>query len=289
MTTNNLNEALAEIQKSKKSTAEKKSLCIKLGLRPRDVEYLEYIGFFDGKTFTFGVEIECFADPSRVHLNARLNNLEIRYEGYNHRDNDHYYKFVSDSSVNGLPNPIECVSPILQDAQEGHESLKNCLKTLNDSEARVNSSCGLHVHVGAERLTDEAYVNVFKNYQALELLIDSFMAPSRRGDCTWAHSIRRFDYSACSTKDTVRRLMGGRYYKVNPVAYSAHRTIEFRQHQGSVSYEKISMWVNFCIKLVAWSETNVLSGPVSSVSEIPFLDEDEKRFFESRRNHFMGA
>ena len=117
MTTNNLNEALAEIQKSKKSTAEKKSLCFKLGLRPRDVEYLEYIGFFDGETFTFGVEIECFADPSRIHLNARLNNLEIRYEGYNHRDNDHYYKFVSDASVNGMPNPIECVSPILQDVE----------------------------------------------------------------------------------------------------------------------------------------------------------------------------
>ena len=143
--------------------------------------------------------------------------------------------------------------------------------------------------MGAEKLSDKAYVNVFKNYQALELLIDSFMAPSRRGDCQWARSIRRFNFDACDFKDSVRRMMGGRYYKVNPVAYSAHKTIEFRQHQGSVSYEKISMWVNFCIKLVSWSKDNVFNGPVNSVSEIPFLDEDEKRFFEGRRNHFMGA
>ena len=75
---------------------------------------------------------------------------------------------------------------------------------------------------------------------------------------------------------------GNRYFKVNACSYSRHRTIEFRQHQGSTDFEKISNWVNFCAKLVAWSKKNVLSSEASSIDEIPFLTAKEKSFFKSR-------
>ena len=285
----NLNEILTSIQKSGKSIAEKKEMCIKAGLRPRDVEYLEFTGFFAGKALTFGVEIECFANPSKVRNAARRNALAIHYEGYNHNDQEGYYKFVSDASVQGLPDPIECVSPILKDNDEGFSSLENCLKTLNEAEAKVNKSCGLHVHVGVAEYTDEEYINIFKNYQRLEMLIDSFMAPSRRGECTWARSIRRYDFENCLTKSDVKRTLHSRYHKVNAEAYDLHRTVEFRQHQGTTDYEKISMWVKFVCKLVSWSKENVFSGYVTTIDEIPFLEADEKAFFKSRQQNFMGA
>lgn len=287
--TRDLNLSLQEIQKSNKTVAEKKQMCIELGLRKRDVEYLEFVGFFDGKTLTFGVEIECNVARSSMLAAARQNRVEVHYEGYNHTDNDHYYKFVTDASVTGT-NPIECVSPILKDNSEGHESLKTALKALNEAGASVNSSCGLHVHVGVEEYTDKEYVNIFRNYQKMEVLIDSFMAPSRRGNCTWAKSILSFYYGREGmTKEDVRYQMGGRYYKVNPESYRRHKTVEFRQHQGTVNYEKISNWVNFCLKLVAWSKENVLDREIHTVAEIPFLDESEKRFFERRRNSLQGA
>ena len=285
----NLNDLLKSIQKSGKTVAEKKQMCIELGLRKRDIEYLEFTGFFDGKCLTFGVEIECNVFRANMLAAARRNNVTVQYEGYNHNDNDHYYKFVTDASVTGS-SPIECVSPILKDNTEGHDSLLAACKALNEAGASVNSSCGLHVHVGVEEYTDTEYINIFKNYQKLELLIDSFMAPSRRGECSWAHSIRRFNYGfGVHTKEDVRYMMGGRYYKVNPESYRRHKTVEFRQHQGSVNYDKISMWVNFCLKLVSWSKENVLEDYVGSISEIPFLDEEEKRFFEGRRRYFQGA
>jgi hypothetical protein len=285
----NLNDLLKSIQKSGKTIAEKKQMCIELGLRKRDIEYLEFTGFFDGKSLTFGVEIECFVNAIAMRNAARENNLEINYEGYNHRDNDHYYKFVSDSSVRGLPDPIECVSPILKDSADGHESLKTACKALNEAGARVNSTCGLHVHVGVEEYTETEYINIFKNYQRLEELIDSFMAPSRRGECSWAHSIRRFNYNYCLTKENVLSLMGGRYFKVNPESYRRHKTVEFRQHQGTTNHKKISMWVNFCLKLVSWSKENVLDRYIHEIAEIPFLDEEEKRYFTARQREVQWA
>ena len=214
--------------------------------------------------------------------------LQFAYEGYNHNDNDRYYKFVSDASIHG-PNPIECVSPILKDEEDGHNSLKKCLQVLNEAHAQVNSSCGLHVHVGVAEYTDEEYINIFKNYQMLEALIDSFMAPSRRGECQWARSLQRFDFNRCTTKESVRYTMSSRYFKVNPESYRRHGTVEFRQHQGTVNYNKIDKWVNFCLKLVDWSKNNTFTAPVTNIDKIPFLNDEEKRFFKSRQREFTGA
>ena len=47
---------------------------------------------------------------------------------------------------------------------------------------------------------------------------------------------------------------------------------------------KISMWVKFCAKLVSWSRSNVFTSEVTCIEDIPFLNKQEKDFFESRRN-----
>lgn len=87
----------------------------------------------------------------------------------------------------------------------------------------------------------------------------------------------------CLTKLDVYDVMrGDRYFKVNACSYTRHQTIEFRQHQGSTDFEKISNWVNFCAKLVAWSKKNVLSSEIDFIDDIPFLTKKEKSFFKSR-------
>ena len=276
-------------QDTSMSLAEKKAACIKIGLRPRDVEYLEFSGFFAGeKCLTFGVEIECNVRRDRVEACA-AEGFAFAYEHYNHTDHRSHYKFVTDGSVRG-DSPIECVTPVLDDNETGFGSLKTALAVLNAAGASVNRSCGLHVHVGVGDFSGEEIVNIYKNYQALESLIDSFMAPSRRGDgCHWAQTLRGYRFATCHSTDDLRRLMhSDRYHKVNPMAFYAHQTVEFRQHQGSVDYEKISMWVRFCCKLVAWSKKHVLQGEVRTVAEIPFLNEEEKAFFAQRIAYFAS-
>ena len=158
------------------------------------------------------------------------------------------------TSIRG-ENPIECVSPVLT-GKAGMKSLETCCKALNDAGAQVNKSTGLHVHIGAANLSDEAYINVFENYQKLEKVIDTFMAKSRRANNSqWCRTLQGKNFDLCMTKHDVFSVMNGnRYFKVNACSYSRHNTIEFRQHQGSTDFEKISNWVNFCAKLVAWSK-----------------------------------
>lgn len=282
-----LSEEIQDIKNGKGSKTMKKEALIKLGLRKHEIDIVladlpkpvrESFKF----KFTFGVEIECLVSANVMRECAERNNMPFQYEGYNHEDNNHYYKFVSDSSIRG-ENPIECVSPVLA-GKNGMKSLENCCKSLNEANAQVNVSTGLHVHIGAQNLSDEAYINVFKNYQKLERLIDTFMARSRRANNSrWCMTIQGLDYSNCITKYSVRNVMrNNRYYKINACSYDRHKTIEFRQHQGSTDFEKISNWVNFCAKLVAWSRKNVLANEVTSIDEIPFLLAKEKSFFKNR-------
>ena len=285
-----LNQQLNEIKKSGCSISEKKSMLIKIGMRPRDIEWLEFSGFFnDDKPLTFGVEIECY--NVRYHDIAQNANgqFSFLFEGYNHTDRRGVYKFTTDCSIQGN-DPRECVSPILDNNSDGFASLENCCRILNSVGARVNKSCGLHVHVGVEGMSDKAYVNIFKNYQKLERLIDSFMAPSRRGNTNqYARTIANYDYSDCDTIGSVASKMAyNRYHKVNPCAYAAHHTIEFRQHQGTVEYEKISKWVNFCCKLVNYSKENVLAYTPQTIWDVPFLNTEEKEYYAGRISHFAN-
>ena len=280
-----LKEQVEEIKNMKGSRAAKKAAFVKLGLRKYEVELLMAEmpkTIKETHKFTFGVEIECLVAANIMRECATRNNMPFQYEGYNHVDNNHYYKFVSDSSIRG-ENPIECVSPVLT-GKEGMKSLETCCKALNEANAQVNISTGLHVHIGAANLSNEAYVNVFKNYQKLERVIDTFMAKSRRANNSqWCRTLQGKNFSWCTTKsDICDEMNANRYFKVNACSYSRHNTIEFRQHQGSTDFEKISNWVNFCAKLVAWSKKNVLSSEVTSIDEIPFLTAKEKSFFKSR-------
>lgn len=280
-----LKEQVDEIKNMKGSKAAKKEAFIKLGLRKYEIELLLSElpkPVREVHKFTFGVEIECLVAANLMRESAMRNAMPFQYEGYNHTDNNHYYKFVSDSSIRG-ENPIECVSPVLT-GREGMKSLENCCKALNEAGAQVNISTGLHVHIGAANLSDEAYINVFKNYQKLERVIDTFMARSRRANNSqWCRTLQGRNFMWCTTKSDIFDAMNGdRYFKVNACSYARHKTIEFRQHQGSTDFEKISNWVNFCAKLVAWSKKNVLSSEITSIDDIPFLTKKEKSFFKSR-------
>lgn len=179
-----LSEEINEIKNAKISKTAKRTALAKLGLLKSDVEIVmssmpapEARG--SRFAYTFGVEIECYnVDRDLMHQSADANALRIAYEGYNHRDNTEYYKFVRDSSIVG----------------------------------------------------------------------DN----------------------------------GSRYHKVNAEAYKVHKTIEFRQHQGTTDFEKISHWVRFCAKLVGWSKRFALDSTVASIDEIPFLTKTEKNWFKRR-------
>lgn len=284
-----LNEQINDIKNSRMSRKDKMQALIKLGIRENEVSVLLPVVPHVPQprfTFTFGVEIECVLPRERFFAVAGQNGLSYNFESYNHTDNREYFKFVTDGSLSRSAgregDPIECVSPVLDGTRAGFDSLSLCCESLNAAGAYVNSSTGLHVHIGAENLSGEQYVNVFKNYKALEAVINTFMAPSRRNNYYCAPlSEHNFDSCHC-VADVRREMRNDRYHTVNCESYARHRTIEFRQHQGTTNFKKIKMWVTFVSKLVAYSMNNVIEN-CNSIDEIPFLNATEKAFFNRRK------
>lgn len=298
----NFFEQVNKIKNSKMSNAAKRRALIEVGLTPSDVNLIITTYQIENREaiaqaraermlraqlrapqYTFGVEIECFVSRDKVRENACENGLNYQYEGYNHRDNEEYFKFVTDGSLCGYADPIECVSPVLK-SRGGFDTLKAACDTLNASDAKVNRTCGLHVHIGASELTEEQYSNVFINYAYLERVINTFMPASRQNNY-YAQSLVAHIGALKNTKTIsgVRSALDhDRYHKVNCESYSRHRTVEFRQHQGTTNFAKIENWVKFCGKLVAWSKTNRLTDHVASIDDIKFLTATEKKFFKKR-------
>jgi len=312
-----LDEQIKDILAAKATKSAKRNELVKLGLTNLDIRVLFKVNseIVDATTteprrraacdtlariiskYTFGVEIECYNAPRESLLNAaRANGLAMQSENYNHDDNRHYYKLVSDSSIHGN-DPVECVSPILKGGASGFNSLKSCCTALKQIGARVNFSTGLHVHVGGG-ISENQYINTFINYFYLENVIDTFM-PQSRHDNTYAagihHSNQRGNVlisdllSAQTIDDVYRAFRCDRYFKINVCSWGRHQTIEFRQHNGTTNYKKIRMWATFCLKLVAWSKDNRLTADVCSIDDIAFLTDTEKRYFKNRAIALAGA
>lgn len=239
--------------------------------------------------FTIGVEIECYnIDRIEIKDNIERRGLQAHITGYNHTDSKTSYKLGSDSSISG-DYSCEVVSPVLRNL----DSLKIVCEVINEAGAMVNSSCGLHVHFGASKFTVKQYQRIIMNYAAIEPIIDSFMPNSRRNNtyCKGLSQVaERLRGGDCDTIQEIQ-LYGfenDRYYKVNAMAYNTHKTIEFRQHNGTTNFEKIKNWVEFLRRFIEYSLKHEEILTASTIDELPFLTSSLKRFYNNRKETFAA-
>ncbi|MCX6145721.1 MAG: amidoligase family protein [Candidatus Kapabacteria bacterium] len=237
-------------------------------------------------TRKFGIEIEAFGVNKTALTNALRNEgININSESYNHNTRN-YWKIVSDGSISG-ENAFEIVSPPLQGA-DGLEQLNKVCNVLKRLRAKINKTCGLHIHLDASDLQLNDWKNITYNYAKLENTIDSFMPISRReNNNTYCKSMKRADLETkINNSRTLEQLADtmtnrNRYYKLNFESFWRHRTIEFRQHSGSTEFEKISNWINFVSKLVHFSKTSrVASSEFTELNK--FLNSEEQDYFHNR-------
>lgn len=232
---------------------------------------------------SFGVEIECLVARQRLIDEARHFNRTVLSQVYNHEDREDNFKIVRDGSLAG-ENANEVVSPILRGV-DGVTHLKDVCTALANANAKVNKSCGLHVHISAEGLTEEDQMNIYRLYAKAERVIDTFMPKSRRGsENCYCRSIA--NYIGKSKREVLQL---GRYHKVNLMALISHNTIEFRQHSGTVEYEKIKNWISFCAGLVEYVKTtdvNLENVSINSIDDIMWINTELKEYYKSRKAHF---
>lgn len=303
----------AEILESENNKTQKMRLLFELGLSRKEVSELMNVGYgfvqnvfaktypdrINGRqefrfTFNrkFGIEIEAHGCPKAELARAlRQAGIEANCEGYNHRT-PAAWKITSDSSLRG-DNTFELVSPILQ-GEDGLEQLKTVCRVLKEKRVKINKSCGLHVHLDARGLDLNTWKNIYKNYIKFEPVIDKFMPASRRANNNrYCHSLIKENYEtkineSGSLQEIERAITGrDRYYKLNTQAYWRHNTVEFRQHAGTIEFEKISNWILFCARFVEYSKKKTATeGTIEGMKA--FLSEDILNYIENRINHFAA-
>ena len=219
---------------------------------------------------TYGVEIEMSwgrnSRPTQQQVAAALRRagLDASAEGYTHSITSGW-KVVSDASVS---NGHELVSPILR-GLNGKEQLKTAMRAVKAIGAQTDASCGVHVHHGVHDFTGKQLANIAEIYRNNEPTIDKLLARSRR-NTRWAASMNNgINFYEAATvalngqwtsarhdNDAKWALIDqltnyrDRYMKVNFMSFVRQGTVEFRQHQTSLTAIRIWNWVVFTQMIV---------------------------------------
>lgn len=205
---------------------------------------------------TFGVEIEFFG-VTREKVSQILNGrgLENYIQSYNHEDSRTAWKLTTDGSVTGdgcsngyISSGNEIVSPILK-GEDGFRQLAVVCEALKEAGAKVDKTCGLHVHLEASDMSLMDWKNTICLYNNFQSTIAEFL-PSSRSSNTYCKAFSQTHMDTIMNADSLSNILHcgyydciDRYFVVNIEAYLRHGTIEFRQHSGTIEYDKIYNWV----------------------------------------------
>lgn len=244
----------------------------------------------------FGVEMEFFGTTkARVVEEFTARGLQCVAEAYNHNTRNHW-KVVTDASVNrmgtGEGSGLELVSPILR-GEAGFASLALACEALAAAGAKVDRSCGVHVHHDTRDLRPADVYRTVRIYTEGQAFIDSVLPPSRRSNggnfycVAYAphelSSIQRTAESAISAR-RMAGAAGGRYRTVNLESLSRHGTLEFRQHSGSVEGPKVAAWVRLGQAIIWTARRDDCPNPsedlASFLSTVGVSEEDRSYFIQ---------
>lgn len=208
---------------------------------------------------TFGIEIETTID----YAVATSNGLRVGsyYQGIQVPYLPAGWVAKSDGSIRGENGQIGCeiVSPILKGA-EGLSQVIEVAKTLEEKGHRVNSSCGVHVHVGWSRFwPSEALARLITVVAYAENGIYAITGTKNRERGVYCGGVRKYgnDKAAKQNLDT------NRYHllNLNNLASGRKETVEFRAFSGSLNPVKLVGWVQVCLGMVEMALNNNRKSP----------------------------
>jgi hypothetical protein len=252
----------------------------------------------------FGVEIECFVPVSMFEVGAALTTAGIPvhvHGGLTHAVMTKW-KIVTDGSLTGMSGhfPMEIVSPVLS-GEDGAEQVRKVCKVLNDLGAKVNSGCGLHVHVDARDLSLFQLKNVCKMFAKYELALDSIQPGSRRHNGYCGSNLARWGgnldaafakIDAANSQTALSNLNGTRYVKLNLESLSLYGTVEFRLHSGTTDAKKINGWIGLVTGFVQRAATTrrvEKEGANKLDNVIRFAPGNMRKFYRKRAEQFAAG
>jgi hypothetical protein len=112
-------------------------------------------------------------------------------------------------------------------------------------DAKVNDTCGLHVHLDARKRDRELmFSNLVRSISVLYSMV-----PETRYRSTFCKPNTEDRLSRCGGSD--------RYWGINPCSYDKHKTIEVRLHSGTVNSVKINHWIDL-LSAIAYDKKSLV-------------------------------
>jgi hypothetical protein len=245
---------------------------MKLPLVMHIMKLNEYRRVFKSKSPTtednyIGVEIECFTKKSHEDLGRMFFESGLAK----------YICVKSDGSVSShLSGHVGVEVAVLSKESESAEIIEKVCEVLARAEAKVNKSCGLHVHLDMRNRISEI---AFKNLLASQDILFA-MNPYSRQLGTYCRKL--------SESNMFKVLkQGDRYCGINPTALQKYNTLEIRIHSGTVLDIKINNWIKILKSII--NETKVFSSTIDLNQfflNFNILDDDLKNYIKNRIKKF---
>lgn len=216
---------------------------------------------------TFGIEIECVGlmDYQAAQALERAG-VSCERPGYTHRTMASW-KVVPDGSLRGRNGTCEVVSPVLS-GTDGLAEVRTVMKILRDAGARINESCGMHIHIGVDTLSRDEQVAIMEMYHAWQWAFTAWVK-ERRINGSWARLRNARDtrtlvnsWRQAADTDALRSVAryNNRYHALNVAAYERHGTFEFRAHHGSLNGTNAAAWVALHLAFIECAREAVRRG-----------------------------
>jgi hypothetical protein len=242
---------------------------------------------------TFGIEIECFLPRGSVRVGSYHSGIELGGSfpaGWNAQ---------SDGSLTtSLHNyqGVEVVSPVLR-GRDGLEQVRKVAALLEEMNARVNKTCGFHIHLGAMSAAGESFDEIADWVRRLlnttaqhEKAFYGASGTKAREMGTYCRSLKTAwsgkkerltkPMKAEDLRDEVAGL--NRYHALNLVPLFGHnRTVEFRCFSGTTSGAKMTAWIQMALAVatLALERNTRFDAPQTGYADTTTAVGAMKRFF----------
>ena len=232
------------------------------------------------RTQKFGIEIEmtgitraAAAQVIAGHFGTSAIHVGGSYDTYTVRDNDNWqWKVVSDASIRresrrgesrNSAYAVEFVSPICK--YEDIETIQELIRKLRSAGAKVNDSCGIHVHIDASPHDVKTLRNIVNIMAAKEDLLYKTLKVnvSREHYCAKADTrfLDELNAKRPTSMDTLESIWyngrsgrnyhydESRYHGLNLHSVFSKGTIEFRLFNSTLHAGEIKSYIQLCMAI----------------------------------------
>lgn len=236
----------------------------------------------DMKAQAFGIELEFSGITRRRAAQAIAQvingNANYTYEGGTYKkctvkdSAGRKWMVEYDSSIYEIGDGEECEFVTPKCNYEDIETIQKCIRALRKAGAKVNSSCGLHIHIDGANHNAKSLKNLVFTFRAKEDLIFKAVAPERKDnryckpiDDSLVDSIKQIkkldDFSMKDAwyatyrdnyyRDSTAHYHDSRYHALNLHSLWYRGTVEFRLFNSTLHAGEVRAYLNLCLAMSA--------------------------------------